>query len=97
MGKKLTWDIEKNKWLVSNSDRAVCFEDIVASIETGGLLDDIEHINSEKYPHQRMYVVLLNDYVYCVPYVEDDESVFLKTVYPSRKLTAIYLTGDDHD
>ena len=30
-------------------------------------------------------------------WIEDDKAVFLKTVYPSRKFTAIYLTGDNHD
>ena len=97
MGKRFTWHVDKNRWLASHPDRAVCFEDIVASIETGGLLDDICHSNSDKYPNQRMYIVLLNGYVFCVPYIEDDETVFLKTAYPSRKFTAIYLTGDNHD
>jgi hypothetical protein len=73
----------------------VCFEDIVAAIESGGLLDDIEHVNSKKYPHQRMFVVLFNDYVYGVPYVANDEEIFLKTVYPSRKLTLKTLFGDE--
>jgi len=60
------------------------------------LLDDIEHTNSVKYPHQRVFVVLIGDYVYSVPYVFDDKGVFLKTIYPSRKLTAIYLGEKDH-
>lgn len=69
----------------------------MAAIESGGLLDDIEHINSAKYPRQRMYVVLFNDYVYCVPYVASEKEIFLKTVYPSRKLTLKYLEGHDND
>ena len=68
MGKRFTWSLDKNRWLASYPDRAVCFEDIVASIETGGLLDDIGHSNSDKYPNQRMYIVLLNGYVFCVPF-----------------------------
>jgi len=97
VGKRFIWNLDKNRWLASHPKRAVCFEDIVASIETGGLLDDIGHSNSDKYPNQRMYIVLLNGYVFCVPYIEDDEAVFLKTAYPSRKFSAIYLTGDNHD
>ena len=49
--------------LKASSERAVCFEDIVAAIENGGVLDDIEHKNSAKYPNQRIYVVLYKAYV----------------------------------
>ena len=34
---------------------------------------------------------VLDDYVYAVPYVEDSEKIFLKTVFPSRKYTKLYL------
>ena len=87
--KKVNWSAVKNENL--KSTRSVCFEDVISSIESGGLLNDIEHSNSQKFPHQRMYVVLINDYVYGVPYVFDDDGIFLKTIYPSRKLTASYL------
>jgi hypothetical protein len=95
--KPITWSAEKNRELKENPNRSVCFEDIVAAIESGGLLDDIEHINSAKYPRQRMYVVLFNDYVYGVPYVASDKEIFLKTAYPSRKLTLKYLEGHNDD
>lgn len=88
--KKVSWSSKKNQIL--KASRSVCFEDVISSIDSGGLLDDIEHTNSEKYPHQRMYVVLIGDYVYGVPYVSNDDGFFLKTIYPSRKLTASYLT-----
>jgi hypothetical protein len=39
-----------------------------------------------------MYVIEINNYAYCVPFVETDSEIFLKTVFPSRKFTAIYLT-----
>jgi hypothetical protein len=87
------WNEEKNMLLKANLDRAVCFEDIVLAIENGGLLDDVEHMNDVRYPHQRVYIVLFNNYVYCVPYVIDGTFVFLKTIYPSRKLTKKYLSG----
>jgi hypothetical protein len=85
------WSLEKNQELKANPNRAVCFEDIVAAIEGDGLLDDIEHVNSQKYPHQRMFVVLLGGYVYGVPYVVDGDEIFLKTAYPSRRLKQMYL------
>ena len=89
----LLWSEEKNALLKAHPNRAVSFEDIVSAIESGGLLDDIEHSNDSKYPHQRQYVVLFNAYVYCVPYVVDGDTIFLKTIYPSRELTRKYLSG----
>jgi hypothetical protein len=60
-------------------------------LQSGGLLDDILHPNTEKYPHQRVFVVSIDDYVYLVPYVETEEEIFLKTAIPSRKATKQYL------
>ena len=38
-------------------------------------------------------MISIDDYVYLVPYVENEEEIFLKTVVPSRKATKQYL-GD---
>jgi hypothetical protein len=38
-----------------------------------------------------MYVVLIEDYVYLVPYVESEKEIFLKTIIPGRKATKQYL------
>lgn len=93
---KFLWSIDKNRALKEQSDRHICFEDIVAAIDAGGLLADIEHPNSEKYPKQRMLAVLFSGYVYAVPYVHDASGdLFLKTAFPSRRLTQVYLTGED--
>jgi hypothetical protein len=88
---KFAWSLDKNLELKASSDRGICFEDVVTAIENGGLLDDIGHMNKEKYPHQRMYVVLVNGYVYGVPYAVSEDGVFLKTAFPGRKLKGIYL------
>jgi len=56
-------------------------------------LDDIEHPNAGKYPGQRVFVINMDAYVCLVPYVENREEIFLKTVIPSRKATKQYL-GD---
>jgi hypothetical protein len=74
-------------------DRGLSFEEIVFYIESGGLLDDIVHPNTEQYPNQRIFVVGIEDYVYLVPYVENQDEVFLKTIIPSRKFTKMYLGG----
>ena len=48
------------------------------------------HPNSEKYPNQSILVVALDGYVYLVPYVEEADCFFLKTIIPSRKATRDY-------
>ena len=45
---------------------------------------------------QRVFVVRRDDYVYLVPFVEDEHTVFLKTIIPSRKATKHYL-GEESD
>ncbi|HBF24629.1 MAG TPA: hypothetical protein DDW43_03835 [Nitrosomonas sp.] len=60
----------------------------------GGLLDDIIHPNTTDYPNQRIFVIQIHDYVYLVPYVENQDEIFLKTIIPSRKFTRIYLGGE---
>jgi hypothetical protein len=63
------------------------------------LLDIIEHPNPERYAGQRIFVIRREDYVYLVPFVEDEHTVFLKTIIPSRKATKQYLgeESDDED
>jgi hypothetical protein len=91
--KAYVWSPEKNQALKANGKRNICFEDIVAAIEGGGLLADIRHPNVAKYPGQRMLVVYVKEYVYAVPYVASAEGTFLKTAFPSRQLKAIYFLG----
>ncbi len=50
-----------------------------------------EHPNQEKYPNQSILVVSIENYVYLVPFVEEANYYFLKTVIPSRKATRDYL------
>ncbi|MGZ8526503.1 MAG: BrnT family toxin [Kaistella sp.] len=87
--KPINWNPEKNRKLIE--ERNISFENIVFSLQSGGLLDDIVHPNTEKYPNQRVFVVSIDDYVYLVPYVETEEEIFLKTAIPSRKATKQYL------
>jgi len=91
--KYFDWSNEKNEELLK--DRGVSFEEVVFSIMHEGLLDVIEHPNKSKYPNQNIFIVEIDNYVYLVPFVEDDEVVFLKTIIPSRKMTKKYLGEDD--
>jgi hypothetical protein len=49
----------------------------------------LEHPNPDRYVDQRIFVVQREDYVYLVPFVEDEHTVFLKTIIPSRKDEAV--------
>ena len=86
------WNAEKNEILIS--ERNISFEEVVFYIDNGGLLDEIAHPNSDDYAHQRIFVVAMESYVYLVPYVENGDEIFLKTIIPSRKFTKVYLEGD---
>lgn len=86
--KAFLWNPRKNEQL--KADRGVSFEEIVLAIESGGLLDVVEHPNAKRYPNQGVYVVAIASYVYLVPHVEEPEYVFLKTIIPSRKATRDY-------
>lgn len=57
-------------------------------------MDDVAHPNTKKYPNQRILIVSIDDYAYLVPYVENENEIFLKTIIPSRKASKKYL-GDE--
>lgn len=89
--KLIKWSPEKAKLLKQDTSRGgVTFEDCIVALEEGRLLADIEN-PSEKHSNQRMLIIEVNAYAYAVPYVETEDEIFLKTIFPSRKLTAIYL------
>jgi hypothetical protein len=87
--KPFRWGVEKNESL--KLVRGLSFESIVVAVESGGLLDIVEHPNTTKYPNQKILVVSFDGYVYLVPFVEEDDHFFLKTIIPSRKATRDYL------
>ena len=79
---------EKNAELTRN--RRVSFEDVVLAIDSGGLLDVVEHPNRLRYPKQAVFLVVVTGYVCLVPFVEEPEYILLKTVIPSREATREY-------
>ncbi|HCX32153.1 MAG TPA: toxin [Rhodocyclaceae bacterium] len=93
--KPFRWSPEKNE--IVKAERGMSFERIVVSIEAGGLLDILAHSNQAKYPGQRVLVVACDSYVYLVPFVEEEDYFFLKTVIPSRKATRDYLDQGETD
>ena len=93
--KPFRWSPEKNEQL--QLDRGISSENMVVAIESGGLLDILAHPNLAKYPNQKMLVVASDGYAYLVPFVEEDDHFFLKTVIPSRKATRDYLNQGETD
>ena len=93
--KPFRWSPEKNEQL--QLDRGISFENMVVAMESGGLLDILAHPNLAKYPNQKMLVVASDGYAYLVPFVEEDDHFFLKTVIPSRKATRDHLNQGETD
>ena len=79
------WNEEKNEML--KQTRGISFNEIVKIIHSGGLVSDVIHPDRDNYPNQRVMYIDVKGYINVVPYVQDGNSLFLKTIYPSRKLT----------
>ena len=90
--KPFAWNVHKNEILAR--ERGITFERVVYHIERSGLLDIVHHPNKTRYPSQKMFVVKISQYVYLVPFVEDEKEYFLKTIITSRKATKQYLGGE---
>ena len=87
--KYFDWNGEKNATL--KTEREIGFEDVVIAISEGKLLDVLEHPNKKRYPGQKIFIVEIGRYAYLVPFVENHQKVFLKTIIPSRKATRDYI------
>jgi uncharacterized DUF497 family protein len=93
--KPYRWNTEKNDQL--KAERGISFERVVVAVEGDGLLDVLVHPNVKKYPRQKVLVVAFDGYVHLVPFVEEDEYYFLKTIIPSRKASRDYLLKGESD
>jgi uncharacterized DUF497 family protein len=85
----IKWNNEKNEWLKEH--RGVSFEQVVILMERGDILDVVEHSNQREYRGQLIAVVEIDKYAYLVPYVQNGNDIFLKTIIPSRKATEEYV------
>ena len=82
------WDPEKNEKL--KRERGISFEELAFQLGEGKLWKIESHYNQENYPNQHIYFIPISDYVYLVPFVQGEETIFLKTAFPSRKATKEY-------
>ena len=87
--KPFRWPPEKNAELLA--ERGLSFEQVVVAVESGGLLQIVAHPNPGRYPRQKIMVVAWDGYAHLVPFVEEADHYFLKTIIPSRKATRDFL------
>ena len=89
VAKEVRWNVEKDLLLRSDPTRGgIGLAECAVAIEEGRVLDDLPN---PVRAGQRILVLEIDDYAYVVPYVTDGDTIFLKTMFPSRKHTAQYL------
>jgi len=93
--KPFRWPPDKNDLL--KAERGISFEEITVAVEAGGLLEVVPHPNTKKYPRQKVMVVEVTGYAYLVPFVEEGDHFFLKTIIPSRKATRDFIAKESGD
>lgn len=93
--KPFRWPADKNDLL--KRGRGVSFEDVTVAVEAGGLLEIVPHQNPKKHPRQKIMVVEVAGYAFLVPFVEEDDHFFLKTIIPSRKATRDFVAKESDD
>ena len=88
--RRFRWNPEKNEAL--KAERGISFERVVLAIADGDVLDVLRHPKEGRDTGHLILVVAVEGYAYLVPYVEEPDGYFLKTVIPSRKATREYLS-----
>ncbi len=79
---KYDWNPEKNDWL--KKERKLSFEQVVFHLSQGDVWKVADH------PGQKIYFVIIEDYIYMIPHVIKKEFIFLKTIIPTRKATKAF-------
>ena len=92
--KPVQWDEEKNQLLIIT--RKLSFEMVLEKMINQEILAKRSHPDKKRYPHQFIFVIELSGYICYVPFVENNDEIFLKTIIPSRKLEKEF-KGVDND
>lgn len=87
------WDPQKNALVMR--ERGLSFEQIALAVEGGDLLQVIEHPNAAKCPNQKIMIVAMDGYAFLVPFVQEEDGYFLKTIIPSRKATRDFMGAQE--
>ena len=81
MQKPVKWNELKNKRL--KQVRGVSFQEIVKA-ELIMIRENQARVN------QRVFLYHYRNYIWVVLYIESEQEIFLKTLYPSRKYTKLF-------
>lgn len=90
--KSLNWSPEKNEIL--KKTRGISFEEIALLIEAGDILDVLDNPGHQG---QFIYILTLDYYAVVVPFIESENEILLKTAFPSRKYTKLYIDRETND
>ncbi len=85
---KFDWNPKKNEWLKKTGN--ISFEQVIFHLSQGDVWKITDHPDQKKYPGQKIYFILVEEYIYMIPYVIQKDCIFLKTIIPSRKATKVY-------
>ena len=87
---EFNWNDKKN--ILLKKERNICFEDVVTAIKNDKLLDIIKN-QSKNHQNQYCLIIDISSSAYIVPFVQEGNIFFLKTMYKSRKQTKKYFKG----
>lgn len=84
---------DPDKDVLLKKEWGIGFEAIIAMIEGNRVIKVITHHNQQKYARQKMMIFDIDGYAYVVPYVKNPrkKEIFLKTIFPSRRMTKLYI------
>ena len=92
---RFEWDPEKNELI--KSTREISFEAIVVHLGLGDLWRVADHHDQARHPGQKLFFVIIEDYICIVPYEERGDVIWLITIIPSRKATREYLKEKNNE
>lgn len=82
------YEYDPKKNILLKNQRGISFDEVIYYIDNGHVIDIVDN---PKYENQKFYVINIEGYIHLVPFVKDKNIIFLKTIYPSRKMTKSYL------
>ena len=87
---KIIWDQEKSKKLILERNLSFeVFSDLILQKAYADILENPAH------PDQMIFIIPFNKYTYVIPFIiDDDNSIVLKTIFPSRKFHKLYGGGN---
>lgn len=85
---RFDWDPKKNELL--KETREISFEAIIVHLGRGDIWKVAKHPDQNQYLGQQFFFVIVDDYIYIVPFEIREDVIWLVTIIPSRKATKEY-------